>query len=84
MNQTTMTKTTKTLKMNVLATIFVVGSAIFVVVVGVSSSLESEEESDDELEETARLLRFLILFLCVGGFVAAGGICAREKRTEFT
>jgi hypothetical protein len=46
----------------------------FVVVVGVSSSLESDDESDDELEETARLLRFLCLFLCVGGFVAAGGI----------
>ena len=57
-----------------LTRLFVVGSAIFVVVVGVSSSLESDDESDDELEETARLLRFLCLFLCVGGFVAAGGI----------
>jgi len=57
-----------------LTTLFVVGSAIFVVVVGDPSSLESDDESDDELEETARLLRFLCLFLCVGGFVAAGGI----------
>ena len=53
-----------------LGRLFVVGSAIFAVVVGVSSSLES----DDELEETACLLRFLFLFLCVGAFVAAGGI----------
>ena len=53
---------------------FVVGSAIFVVVVSVSSLLESDDESDDELEETARLLRFLCLFLCAGSFVAAGGI----------
>jgi len=59
--------------------VFVVGSVIFVVVVGVSSSLESEDESDDELEETALLLRFLILFLCVAGFVAAGGILAISK-----
>jgi hypothetical protein len=47
---------------------------LFVVVVGVSSSLESDDESDDELEETARLLRFLCLFLCIGGFIAAGGM----------
>ena len=61
--------------------VFVVGSAIFVVVFGVSSLLESEDESDDELEETARLLRFLFLFLCVEGFVAAGDIfCEGEKK----
>jgi hypothetical protein len=57
-----------------LGRLFVAGSAIFVVVVCVSSSLESNDESDDELEETACLLRFLFLFLCVRGFVAAGGI----------
>ena len=57
-----------------LTRLFVVGSAIFVVVVSVSSSLESDDESDDELEETSRLLRFLCLFLCIGSFVAAGGI----------
>ena len=57
-----------------LGRLFAVGSAIFVVVVGVSSLLESDDESDDELEETACLLRFLFLFLCVRGFIAAGGI----------
>lgn len=42
--------------------------------VGVSSSeLESELE-EDSLEDAALLLRFLFRFLCVGGFVAAGGI----------
>ena len=39
-----------------LTRLFVVGSAIFVVVVSVSSSLESDDESDDELEETSLAL----------------------------
>lgn len=49
-------------------------------VVGISSSLESDDDSEDELEEAARLLRFLFLFLCAGGFVAAGGIFGEQKK----
>jgi len=47
---------------------------MFVVVAGVSSLLD---ESEEELEEAARLLRFRFLFLCTGGFVACGGIFGR-------
>ena len=47
-----------------------------VVVLGASSSEEDDEEESDEDEvDAALLLRFLFLFLCVGGgFVTAGGI----------
>ena len=54
-----------------------------VVVLGASSSVEQDEEGSDEDEvDAALLLRFLFLFLCVGGFVTAGGILLYESASS--
>jgi hypothetical protein len=49
-----------------------------IVVLGASSSVVDDDEDDHELVDAALLLRFLFLFLCEGGFVAAGGISDYE------